>query len=169
MNKCPNIEIVAEMIHSKIFKEDKILGICDLNFILSEFINKSNGTIRPLHSPSLIEIDNNDDSFIINISPYTSISQDNFLIAHALGHYYLHYFGVKDISENMSFCCGDCLGKSKREKQANRFALNLLMPKYKIDKLIEKFGNNRHFISSVLGIPEHICYDRLNMLDNYNA
>lgn len=86
--------------------------------------------------------------FFYNHTGYITLKTDldplyeNFLLAHELGHYLMHY------SENSSFSFLLKLRKSKLEREANEFACRLLL--HDIDlKTIE----NPDFIIKEKGIP----------------
>jgi predicted transcriptional regulator len=63
--------------------------------------------------------------FTIRLSPITGILRDNFTIAHELGHYFLHT-GTPPGSHCISV---GRWGTDMCERQANRFAAALLMPR----------------------------------------
>jgi len=74
---------------------------------------------------------------------------ENFLIAHELGHYVLHY------DENISFNFLRRVYKTRLEREANEFAIRLLM--------FEKLHNikdieNIEFIVKEKGIPLKVWY-----------
>lgn len=94
-------------------------------------------------------------NFIIYISPYTAFSHDNFLIAHNLGHYLMHYEKSKD------FYIGS-IGPD--ENQANRFAASLLMPKKKFIKKCKKYEDTR-ILAAIFGVKEETIVERKRILE----
>lgn len=74
---------------------------------------------------------------------------ENFLIAHELGHYVLHY------DENISFNFLRRVYKTRLEREANEFAIRLLM--YKELHNIKEL-ENIEFIVKEKGIPLKIWY-----------
>ena len=74
---------------------------------------------------------------------------DNFLIAHELGHYVLHY------DENISFNFLRRVYKTRLEREANEFAIRLLM--YEELHNIKEL-ENIEFIVKEKGIPLKIWY-----------
>ena len=74
---------------------------------------------------------------------------DNFLIAHELGHYVLHY------DENISFNFLRRVYKTRLEREANEFAIRLLM--YEELHNIKEL-ENIEFIVKEKGIPLKVWY-----------
>lgn len=74
---------------------------------------------------------------------------ENFLIAHELGHYVLHYY------ENISFNFLRRVYKTRLEREANEFAIRLLM--YKELHNIKEL-ENIEFIVKEKGIPLKVWY-----------
>lgn len=74
---------------------------------------------------------------------------ENFLIAHELGHYVLHY------DENISFNFLRRVYKTRLEREANEFAIRLLM--YKELHNIKEL-ENIEFIVKEKGIPLKVWY-----------
>lgn len=74
---------------------------------------------------------------------------ENFLIAHELGHYVLHY------DENISFNFLRRVYKTRLEREANEFAIRLLM--YKELHNIKEL-ENIEFIVKEKGIPLKVLY-----------
>lgn len=94
-----------------------------------DFDEVSDGSIRK----------QNDDSFVIFVSPFQSVERRKFTIAHELGHLFLH-MGYKINSdlwakqENATYYRS---GDSLKEYQANEFAAALLMPKEKYKEIMD--------------------------------
>lgn len=76
-------------------------------------------------------------------------SYENFLIAHELGHYILHY------DENISFNFLRRVYKTRLEREANEFAIRLLM--YEELHNIKEL-ENIEFIVKEKGIPLKVWY-----------
>lgn len=64
----------------------------------------------------------------IILNGFNSLNIKNFLIAHMLGHCYLHHFIFNDTSETEDTISTHESDRSKQEKEANLFALDLLIP-----------------------------------------
>lgn len=75
-----------------------------------------------------------------------------FLLAHELGHYILHY------DTNISFNYYRRIYKTKMEKEANDFACELLLSD------IDHVNECLDFINKEKGIPDHIWY---NFIEKY--
>lgn len=85
----------------------------------------------------------------IFIRPDLDSAYENFLIAHELGHYILHY------DENISFNFLRRIYKTRLEKEANTFACLLLICE-EYDNI--KMCDNIEFILKEKGIPLKIWY-----------
>jgi Zn-dependent peptidase ImmA (M78 family) len=77
-----------------------------------------------------------------------------FTIAHELGHYVLHksipFILEKGKSEKVMFRdANSSTGEVHREREANAFAASLLMPKYLINKEINKLDNSSDIVASL--------------------
>ena len=83
----------------------------------------------------------------INIRNDMNPLYENFLLAHELGHYLLHY------DENVSFSFLLNCYKNKLEKEANEFACRLLLNDVTFDE-----ETNIEFIIKEKGIPLKIWY-----------
>lgn len=91
----------------------------------------------------------NDGAGYIFIRPDLDSAYKNFLIAHELGHYILHY------DENISFNFLRRIYKTRLEKEANTFACFLLICD-EYDNI--KTCDNIEFILKEKGIPLKIWY-----------
>jgi hypothetical protein len=94
---------------------------------LENLVRKLGGQIQtrpdPYHPNTSLLVEK-PGKFTIFLSQYTSPLRDNFLIAHEIGHYLLHYCFPKKNTE-IHF---NKVGKGKIEREANTFAAGLLMP-----------------------------------------
>lgn len=91
----------------------------------------------------------NDGAGYIFIRPGLDCAYEQFLIAHELGHYILHY------DENISFNFLRRIYKTRLEKEANTFACFLLICD-EYDNI--KMCDNIEFIIKEKGIPLKIWY-----------
>ena len=116
------------------FKNDfpvRLGDICDQLGIIVDFKNNMEDDKYGL-------IRYKDDKYRIDINNNQNIYKNLFTIAHELGHYCLH---DKELKEGKEFSDRKNSGYTKeeweKEKEANHFAAQLLMPE---DKFIEKFN-----------------------------
>lgn len=96
-----------------------------------EFVKSIGGQIETLADPDSHQLESGSlvvispQNFCIYLSPFTGRLRDNFTIAHETGHYFLH-------SGNPPGSNGIRIGRfgdDLLERQANRFAAALLMPR----------------------------------------
>lgn len=66
--------------------------------------------------------------------------RQNFTIAHELGHKVLHEAWASSESYQMMFRDTDANNDTPYEKEANRFAAKLLVPRFLLDKFWDKFS-----------------------------
>lgn len=83
------------------------------------------------------------------------IIYENFLIAHEIGHYILHY------DENISFNFLRRVYKTRLEREANEFACALLLHD-QLDNI--KNIENIEFVAKEKGIPLKIWYSIINQI-----
>jgi Zn-dependent peptidase ImmA (M78 family) len=82
------------------------------------------------------------DKSVIGYNPNESPVRRRFTIAHELGHYELHrtqselFVDKKTLYRNQD----SSTGEFKKEKEANAFAAAILMPKFLIDREVNKLG-----------------------------
>ena len=147
----PQIEMIAEHL-IRLLDENGLnrLDQQSTQDYLAETVNRLNGNIIVSHAPSPLEEDGGsltiapDLSFLIRLSPTTSMYRDNFTIAHELGHYMLHYPHQKSLNEPMHFAR---YGSNKMEWQANRFAAAFLMPKSEFLKMRNDLNDDTLMLS----------------------
>lgn len=91
--------------------------------------NMSDGSIRK-----------QDDGFIIFVSPFQSAERRTFIIAHELGHLFLHmgYLTNVELWERQDENIYHRFGSPEKEYQANEFAAALLMPKKNYKEIMDK-------------------------------
>lgn len=80
-----------------------------------------------------------DDSFVIFVSPFQSAERRKFTIAHELGHLFLHmgYRINSDLWERQENATYYRSGDSLEEYQANEFAAAFLMPQKKYKEVMD--------------------------------
>lgn len=89
----------------------------------------------------------------IFVRPNLDERYENFLIAHELGHYILHY------DKNINFNFLKRIYKTRLEKEANSFACKLLMSDINI-----KEQENIDFIAMEKGIPLKVWHSVMNLI-----
>lgn len=149
-----NIDLFAKHVRDRFIREFKSdpkgAGVREF---FEEIVKFLGGKIEIEHQPEPYEVDGGslfvrpNKSFIIYLSPITSPLRDNFTIAHELGHYFLHL--PKEFSKTMVFARD---GYSLIEKQANRFAGAILMPREELEKAIDKYSKNKYLIADQFGV-----------------
>ena len=92
----------------------------------------------------------------IFVRPNLDERYENFLIAHELGHYILHY------DKNINFNFLKRIYKTRLEKEANSFACKLLMSDINI-----KEQENIDFIAMEKGIPLKVWHSVMNLVITY--
>jgi hypothetical protein len=93
----------------------------------------------------------------IYLSPYTGRLRDNFTIAHELGHYFLHTGTPPGTNGGVFGRYGDDI----RERQANRFAAALLMPRTRFLQLADRYANNEVTLASCFNVSPKAAQVRL--------
>lgn len=161
-----NIEEIAETILSMCKKE--INENISTRDFLTEVVGLLGGKIITTNDPSFSEYNGgsltieNDQSFTIQLSPYTSAYRDNFTIAHELGHLFIHHAPNKDrVDYPVTF---SRFGNNEMEWQANRFAASFLMPKDEFIKKCREYKNCISLVASYFEVSEtsaKIRYDYL--------
>ena len=115
---------------------------------IDRLVNKLGGSI--VEKPGLDQLYDGtikkvgDNSFEIAISPYLDDEKRNFIIAHELGHLFLHmgYLISKDTWDQQSNSHQFThFGTNEQEYQANEFATALLMPHKEFKEKIEEFSS----------------------------
>ena len=110
-------------------------------------------------------------TFNLTVNALDPSTRQRFTLAHELGHYMLHRHLIGDgLDDDRTYRSTD-VGKYhntliglKQEREANRFAANLLMPRKTVDKywakdgatiesMADKFGVSQHAMSIRVGIP----------------
>jgi Zn-dependent peptidase ImmA (M78 family) len=90
--------------------------------------------------------------FMIFLPDHTSVTRDNFTIAHELGHYLLHYVFsglAKDNREFIAYRYGHPEVDQRTEWEANWFAAAFLMPQKEFSTLFKKLNG------SIDGVAEY--------------
>lgn len=105
------------------------------------------------------------DNVSINLDEKTPIKVKRYLIAHMMGHILLHSDGEKfangsSVWKEESFVSDSC------EIEANRFALDLLMPEKQISRLIIEPYFDVAFMSKMFDVAEEIATLRYQELSN---
>ncbi len=133
---------IQELVHQQIsfYHTDNVKELLDYHnievFYTDNVFNHHDSCIVMFQGHGNINIKN-------NINPL----YENFLLAHELGHYLLHY--DEDISFSFLLNCY----KNKLEKEANEFACRLLLNDVSFDE-----NTNIEFIIKEKGIPLKIWY-----------
>lgn len=84
-------------------------------------------------------------AFTIYIPKHTSLRRDRIMIAHAIGHYFLHYVYPR-IDETIIFRCG---ASKRMEIEANFFAASLVMPRVQFTSEWYRTGGDAREMSRV--------------------
>jgi Zn-dependent peptidase ImmA (M78 family) len=90
--------------------------------------------------------------YTIYLSPYTTTHSDNFMIAHEVGHYVLHFFPRKEeLAVPLWF---PRYGVGPVEWQANRFAAALLMPADQFQAKYREFDGRLPLLSGSFSVSQ---------------
>lgn len=151
MKLCLNdkIEIFSQDVRNKII-EINPRYTC-LNSLLKEFLKLLNISLI-INSEQKPFYKKKDDTCIV-LPSYTSPLQDNFIIAHELGHYFLH---------NNNY--NDSIG-SIANIQANRFAMGLLLPKDDFIKARKQYNDDAMVIAAKFEVPVSIVKERMTYIN----
>lgn len=136
---------------------EDVIRECGNNCIYN-ILDKYNITIsykefRAKSTESQIFINDNYEATIFIQENIESEEYKQFLIAHEIGHYVLHF------DKNVSFSFMRHIYKTKLEREANDFAVKLLLSDINIKE------DNLEFIAREKGIPEKIWFSFLE--NNY--
>jgi len=88
-----------------------------------------------------------------------------FTIAHEIGHYVLHEGSQNRFDEYHQYSSQELI----REKEANDFAGELLMPQYKFEQIFEEAKGNIEKIADIFGVSNRATEVRafwLGLIDN---
>lgn len=114
------------------------------------------------HIQGFITKENN--AYIMYVNADDSIGEQNFTIAHELGHWKLHKAQLeKDLNKSVLFRLSIAeLNKDKLEAEANLFAATLLIP----DELYEKYKDDldQKGLADKFGVSEDIIGYKLKLL-----
>ena len=99
-------------------------------------------------------------NFDIYLSPYTGRLRDNFTIAHELGHYFMHTGNPPGARTGGFGRYGDGIN----ERQANRFAAALLMPRRRFRELAARYDRNVVALASCFSVSPKAAEVRLSSL-----
>lgn len=105
-----------------------------------------------------------DKSFVIYLSPFTSVLRDNFTIAHELGHLHLHVPLFLKENPDKKEVRVNRFGNDKPELQANRFAAALLMPEDKFMKVAKQNNWNAVALSVRFSVSSAAAQFRVDSL-----
>lgn len=111
------------------------------NVTLQDFVEDLGGTITLDYGDTALTI--SDTTFTIHIPFTSSPTRDTFLIAHNLGHYYIHYIHPK---QNNQYARNHYTHSATghHEAEANMFAKHLLMPN---EQFLEVLSRNNQDIT----------------------
>lgn len=108
-------------------------------------------TIDSLSDGRIRKVD--EESFIIEVSPFQSEERRNFTIAHEIGHLFLHMgYGTERWREqdNISYYRS---GNSKLEYQSNEFAAVFLMPQQEYKEIMDRYTDGN--LVNTLEVAKH--------------
>lgn len=99
----------------------------------------------------------------VYLPEHTGPLQDRFTLAHELGHYVLHSrLGRVAIQASRTFNSAE--EPDAAEKEADAFALALLMPKLAVDSAIEKYGEDVQLLAAIFSVEPPVADTRLKSL-----
>lgn len=110
------------------------------------------------------------ESFLLTVNASDPDTRQRFTIAHELGHYMLHRHLVGDGLDDDRAYRSTEVGKyhntligPKEEREANKFAANLLMPREAITREKEKVGATVASMATLFGVSEHAMSIRMGV------
>jgi len=104
------------------------------------------------------------ENFHILIEPDSTQPNDNFHVAHELGHYFLH--AEDERTKRVMPLIAGRGGDSETEREANRFALALLMPVDEFRAVAKATKNNVNLLAIRFGVPRKVAEARLNQISS---
>lgn len=128
---------------------------------INELIDKLEGTIKEeclnIWDDSKLEMDTESNSFIICLIPNMNKARRNFAIAHELGHLFLHTNFIESKTDNEQLYIPDFYKNRdyKKEKEANDFALNLLMPENAYIDKVKRYTNPQTDDVNIQSVAEY--------------
>lgn len=157
------IEDVASELRAKMNEINNFDG--DVSKLLKDTVNLLGGKIQAVRndvpyeeSGGSLEIEKTG-KFTINLPSNTSPLNDNFTIAHELGHYVLHY---QEGDEKKVYAR---YGKNMVEEyQANRFAAAFLMPKNQFIEAKKEFKGSPLLLAAKFQVPIEIVMERMEYI-----
>jgi len=110
------------------------------------------------------------DSFLLTVNATDSDTRQRFTLAHELGHYMLHRHLVGDgLDDDMAYRSTE-VGKyhntligPKEEREANKFAANLLMPRDAINRERIRLHDSVAEMAQLFGVSEHAMSIRMSV------
>ncbi|MDP4011407.1 MAG: ImmA/IrrE family metallo-endopeptidase [Candidatus Roizmanbacteria bacterium] len=101
------------------------------------------------------------DESTIYVNKYEKDDRQAFTLAHELGHWLLHKDDLKGDSDIAIMYRKTDITRNKdpREKEANCFAANLLVPKKMLDKYVHKYSLPQ--LAQIFGVSEQVITYRL--------
>lgn len=110
------------------------------------------------------------ETFLLTISATDPETRQRFTLAHEIGHFMLHRHLVGDGLDDDRAYRSTEVGKyhntligPKEEREANKFAANLLMPRGAVDREWAKEGATIASMSSLFGVSEHAMSIRVGV------
>lgn len=102
------------------------------------------------YSAGVISREGSECIFSIKISSQQSANRKNFIVAHELGHLFLHmgYLIDSELWEQSKEMTFYRKGNSETELQANEFAAAFLMPKKQYKEILDKFSEGDYVLIS---------------------
>ena len=87
-----------------------------------------------------------------------------FLIAHGLGHFFMHFEsfkkGIIDTQDKKKIN----KEREKAEEEANLFALNMLIPSNHFNKMLENENSSIHLLADHFYVSESIVFKKMRLL-----
>lgn len=128
-----------------------------------------------LHSAFLVPgisgmLEKSGDTFLLTVNATDTDTRQRFTLAHEIGHYMLHRHLVGDGLDDDRAYRSTEVGKyhntligPKEEREANKFAANLLMPREAINRERAKDGMTVPQMARLFGVSEHAMSIRMGV------
>lgn len=128
---------------------------------IDDLVNQLKGTIKEerldIYDDSKLKMDPERNSFIICLIPNMSKTRRNFAIAHELGHLFLHTNFIESKTDAEQLYIPDFYKNRdyKKEKEANDFAMNLLMPENEYIDKVKRYTNPQTDDVNIQSVAEY--------------
>lgn len=123
----------------------------DLNlkpgFDMELLVKKLGGSIKLTPQNTFSKVEKFKDGFVISVSSSYDVKRRRFLVAHEIGHLFIHmHFLNQNVWLNLKSCSSQvyAFGHDQQELEANEFASEFLMPEKVFKEMALKFAKENY-------------------------